>query len=81
MIWEGVKGQPSRPVMPLDLSVRPIVDKKYIIPKTIDFIRREVAAKKPFFVYVGFSEMHPQPLPIRHSMANPPSAVACTPTL
>jgi len=44
MIWEGVKGQPSRPVMPLDLSVRPIVDKKYIIPKTIDFIRREVAA-------------------------------------
>src|SRR5215467_5798363 len=26
MIWEGSKGQPSKPVMPLDLKVRPIVD-------------------------------------------------------
>ena len=45
--------------MPLDLSVRPIVDEKYIIPKTVDFIKRQAAAKKPFFVYVGYSEMHP----------------------
>jgi arylsulfatase len=45
--------------MPLDLNVRPIVDEKYIIPKTVDFIRRQAAAKKPFFVYVGYSEMHP----------------------
>jgi arylsulfatase len=59
MIGEGTKGQPSRPVMPLDLSVRPIIDEKYIIPKTIDFIRREAAAKNPFFVYVGYSQMHP----------------------
>lgn len=65
MIWEGVKGQPSKPMMPLDLEVRPIVDEKYIIPKTVDFIRRNAAAKKPFFVYVGYSEMHPP------MMANP----------
>jgi arylsulfatase A-like enzyme len=58
MIWEGVKGKPSTPVMPLDLAVRPIVDEKFIIPKTIDFIKREAAAKKPFFVYVGYSEVH-----------------------
>jgi arylsulfatase len=45
--------------MPLDMSVRPIVDEKYIIPKTIDYIKRNAAAKKPFFVYVGYSEMHP----------------------
>jgi arylsulfatase A-like enzyme len=63
MIWEGRKGEPSRPVMPLDLNVRPIVDEKYIIPKTIDFIKREAAAKKPFFVYVGYSEMHPPAIP------------------
>jgi arylsulfatase len=63
MIWEGRKGEPSRPVMPLDLSVRPIVDEKYLIPKTIDFIKRESAAKKPFFVYVGYSEMHPPAAP------------------
>jgi arylsulfatase A-like enzyme len=59
MIWEGKKGQQSTPVMPLDLNVRPIVDEKYIIPKTIDFIKREAHAKKPFFVYVGYSEVHP----------------------
>lgn len=37
MIWEGEKGQPSKPVMPLDLTVRPIMDEKYIIPKTVDY--------------------------------------------
>ena len=59
MIWEGKKGQPSKPVMPLDLKVRPIVDEQYIIPKTVEYIKRNAAAKKPFFVYVGYSEMHP----------------------
>jgi arylsulfatase len=61
MIWEGKKGELSKPVMPLDLNVRPIVDEKYIIPKTVDYIKRNAAAKKPFFVYVGYSEVH-QPL-------------------
>ena len=65
MIWEGMKGEESKPVMPLDLKVRPIVDEKYIIPKTVEYIKRNAAAKKPFFVYVGYSEVHP---PI---MANP----------
>jgi arylsulfatase A-like enzyme len=59
MIWEGKKGEPSKPVMPLDLAVRPIVDGKYIIPKTVEYIKRNAAAKKPFFVYVGYSEVHP----------------------
>jgi len=63
MIWEGKKGEPSKPVMPLDLNVRPIVDEKYIIPKTVDYIKRNAAAKKPFFVYVGYSEMHPPAIP------------------
>jgi arylsulfatase A-like enzyme len=59
MIWEGKKGEPSKPVMPLDLKVRPIVDGQYIVPKTVEYIKRNAAAKKPFFVYVGYSEMHP----------------------
>ena len=58
MLWEGRKGEQSKPVMPLDLNVRPIVDEKYIIPKTVEFIKRNAAAKKPFFVYVGYSEVH-----------------------
>ena len=63
MIWQGVKAKPSTPVMPLDLKVRPIVDEKYIIPKTIDFINRQASAGKPFFVYVGYSEVHPPAIP------------------
>jgi arylsulfatase A-like enzyme len=59
MIWEGKKGQPSTPVMPLDLKVRPIMDGDYITPKTIEYIKRNAAAKKPFFVYVGYIEFHP----------------------
>jgi arylsulfatase A-like enzyme len=59
MIWEGKKGHASTAVMPLDMKVRPIVDGQYIIPKTIEYIKRNAAAKKPFFVYVGYSEMHP----------------------
>jgi arylsulfatase len=59
MIWEGKKGEPSKPVMPLDLKVRPILDGQYIIPKTVEFIKRSASAKKPFFVFVGYSEVHP----------------------
>lgn len=59
MLLEGKKGRPSTPVMPFYLNVRPVIDEKYIIPKTIDFIKREAAAGKPFLVYVGYSEMHP----------------------
>jgi arylsulfatase len=59
MIWEGKKGKPSKPVMPLDLNVRPILEGNYIIPKTIEYIKRNASAKKPFFVYVGYLEVHP----------------------
>ena len=39
MIWEGKKREPSKPLTPLDLTVRLIVDEKYIIP-TIYYIKR-----------------------------------------
>ncbi len=63
MIWEGKKGERSKSVMPLDLELRPVVDEKYIVPKTIDFIKENAKAEKPFFVYVGYSEMHPPMIP------------------
>jgi len=31
--------------MPLDMKVRPIIDAEYLIPKTVDFIKRQAAAK------------------------------------
>lgn len=80
MVWEGKKGEPSKPVMPLDLNVRPIVDEKYIVPKTVDYIKRNAAAKKPFFVYVGYSEAHMPLIPNPNFAAKSPSAVESTPT-
>jgi arylsulfatase A-like enzyme len=72
MILEGKKGEPSKPVMPFDLKVRPIIDGQYIIPKTVEYIKRNAAQKKPFFVYVGYSEVHP---PV---IANPDFAAKST---
>ena len=46
MIWEGKKGEPSKPVMPLDLAVRPIVDEKYIIPKTVGNLSSRTRQRK-----------------------------------
>ena len=62
MLWEGKKGQKSKPVMPLDLKIRPVIDEKYIIPKTVEYIKKNAAENKPFFVYVGYSEMHEPPI-------------------
>jgi arylsulfatase A-like enzyme len=58
-ILEGKKGELSKQVMPFDMELRPIIDEKYNIPKTIDFIKRSAVAKKPFFVFLAYSEMHP----------------------
>ena len=59
MLMQGKKGEPSTPVMPFDLAVRPLLDGEHIVPRTKAFIQRKAAAKRPFFVYVGYSEVHP----------------------
>ena len=53
-VLEGKKGEPSKPVMVLDMKVRPIIDADYLVPKTVNFIKEQAAAKKPFFVYLGY---------------------------
>lgn len=58
-VLEGRKGEDSRVVMDLDMEVRPIIDGEYLIPKTVDYIKAQAAAGEPFFVYLGYSEMHP----------------------
>lgn len=58
-VLEGKKGGLSTPVMVLDMKVRPIMDGDYLVPKTVKYIKQQAAAKKPFFVYYGYSEMHP----------------------
>ena len=58
-VLEGKKGEDSKVVMELDMKVRPIIDGEYLIPKTVDYIKKQAAANNPFFVYLGYSEMHP----------------------
>ncbi len=58
-VLEGKKGEESKVVMELDMKVRPIIDGDYLIPKTVDYIKQQAAANEPFFVYLGYSEMHP----------------------
>ena len=57
-IWEGVKGSKVRPVDDFNLQTRPLMDEK-ITGRAVEFITRNAAANKPFFVYVGFTQLHP----------------------
>jgi arylsulfatase A-like enzyme len=57
-IWEGVKGREARPVDDFNLRTRPLMDEQ-ITSRTVEFINRNAAAKNPFFVYVGLTQMHP----------------------
>jgi arylsulfatase A-like enzyme len=57
-IWEGKRGQKSTAVRELDLEVRPFLD-ELIVGKATDYIKRAAKDDKPFFTYVGLSNLHP----------------------
>jgi arylsulfatase len=57
-VWEGVKGQPSRPAGDFDLQTRPLMDEQ-IVRRTAAFLERQAAGGKPFFIYVGLTQIHP----------------------
>jgi len=56
-LWEGTKGGKQAAVRELNLEVRPFLD-ELIVGKTTDYIKRQAAAGKPFFTYVGLSHIH-----------------------
>ena len=56
--WEGVKGSPVTPVDDFNLETRGLIDEQ-IAARTADFISRNAEAGNPFFVYVGFTHIHP----------------------
>jgi arylsulfatase len=57
-IWEGTKGGKQTAVRELNMEVRPLLE-ELITGKAIDYIKRQAAAGKPFFTYVGLSHTHP----------------------
>jgi len=61
-IKQAVKGQPYEEVDDFNLETRPLMDEK-ITNKTMDFIRRSHEEGKPFYAYIGFTNMHPPMIP------------------
>ena len=61
-ICEAVAGGKLKTVKPFTLEVRAEIDNE-LVAKSIDFIKRQTAAKKPFFLYLPFSMGHEPNLP------------------
>jgi arylsulfatase A-like enzyme len=61
-IYEARKGEKARQVAELNLDNRRIMEAE-ITNRTIDFIKRNASASKPFYAYVSFSLMHMPTLP------------------
>ena len=62
-IVEAVAGGPLRNVKPFTREVRAEIDFNELLPKSIDFMKRQKAAGKPFFLYLPFSMGHFPNLP------------------
>ena len=56
-ILQSTKGKVPEKVKPYDRAARKEIDVD-LIDKTIDFMGRSVAAKKPFFAYVPLTQVH-----------------------
>jgi arylsulfatase A-like enzyme len=61
-IWEGKAGEPSRPVKEFNLETRRTVDRE-ATERGIAFMTRNVQARKPFFLYLPFTQIHFPTLP------------------
>jgi arylsulfatase A-like enzyme len=61
-IVEATAGQPLRTVKPFTPEVRANIDNE-LVDKSIEFMRRQKAAGKPFFLYLPFSMGHVPNLP------------------
>jgi len=61
-IYEGVKGESPRRVTEYDMEQRALIDLE-ITERSIDFMRRQVEAETPFFLYVPYTMTHYPLLP------------------
>ncbi len=61
-IWEGVAGQLSKKVKEFNLESRRTIDRESA-EKSVNFIRKNVANKKPFFLYYPITQLHFPALP------------------
>ena len=61
-IWEGKAGEPSRPVKEFNLETRRTLDRE-ATERAVDFMTRSTRARKPFFLYLPFTQIHFPTLP------------------
>jgi len=61
-IWEGRAGEPSRPVKAFNLETRRTIDRE-VTERGVDFMTRSAQARKPFFLYLPFTQIHFPTLP------------------
>ena len=76
-IVEATAGGPLQTVKPFTPAVRANIDYE-LVDKSIDFMRRQKAAGKPFFLYLPFSMGHAPNLPSHSSRASRGSATTAT---
>ena len=63
-VMEGRKGESPRNVAVYDLEMRRRIDSD-LVSRTVDFMRRQVRARRPFFAYVPITQLHYPTLPHR----------------
>lgn len=57
-LLEGVKGGPTKPVGDFTIETKRFMDEN-IAKRTSAYIKERARKKEPFFVYVGFTQIHP----------------------
>ena len=63
-VMEGRRGEGSRNLQVYDLEARRRIDSE-LVERSIDFMRRQAAAGRPFFLYVPLTQLHFPTLPHR----------------
>jgi arylsulfatase A-like enzyme len=61
-IWTGKKGEKSQKVKEFNLEARALLDSE-IVEKASVFIKAHATKKKPFYIYVALTQIHPPFLP------------------
>jgi len=61
-IWEGKRGEASRPVKEFNLETRATLDRE-ATERSVSFMTRAVQARRPFFLYFPISQIHFPSLP------------------
>jgi arylsulfatase A-like enzyme len=56
-IMEGRKGSPAKVVRPYDMKERKLIDRE-LTTRSIDFMKRQTEQKKPFFLFVPYTQTH-----------------------